>query len=139
MKTRIILGNDTPDSNYIIWSNHTYHDCFEKNKQEMYDLLINSKDTVIDYVDPYLLYLTNNLIMAKVVREKVLIAQSEGEDVSELLEFPMLENCKIVEIDEQGNQKCIQDKNGLISNNWFDRFMKIVMDDFYKLINYYEG
>ena len=105
----------------------------------MYDLLINSKDTVIDYADPYLLYLTNNLIMAKVVRKNVLIAQNEGEDVSKILEFPMLENCKIVEIDEQGNQKCIQDENGLISSNWFDRFMKIVMDDFYKLINYYEG
>ena len=139
MKTRIILGDDCPDSQYIDWSKHRYHDCFEKNKQEMYNLLINSKDTVIDNVDPYLLYLTNNLIMAKVIRKNVLEDQSKGKDVSEVLKFPMLENCKIVEIDEQGNQKCIQDKNGLISSNWFDRFMKIVMDDFYVLLNYYEG
>ena len=82
----------------------------------------------LNNVDPFTLYAVNNCIMAfndKITDEKI----------------PKLDpsSVKICEIDEFGNENSIQGLDGTIKGNYFDTLMKNVMDDFYKVLNYYEN
>ena len=80
----------------------------------------------------YLMYYINNLIMRYVV--------SKGKDIpSELINRIALnpENIQIIEVNDLGDEKIIQDDKGLLEGNYFDKYMKFIMDDFYKSLNYY--
>jgi hypothetical protein len=38
---------------------------------------------------------------------------------------------------DKGTIKSIQSEDGLIENNYFDNSMKLLMNDFYSMLNYY--
>ena len=162
MKTRIIIGNvfdensdgqlksgldtDKIEYLYIDWKQHNYQDDPEKNTQEIYSILTGSqKNILIDNADSYVTYLTNNCLMRKYV-DKALQDElndpnkSNVEYATEVInKIPIIEGpVRIIEIDDVGNWKSIQRKEGFISQNWFDQLMKKLMNDFYNLLNFYE-
>lgn len=99
-------------------------------------------NTVITTHSPYVLYAINNCILANLVKYKLTedewmdldIPKSsclDGEDISvwELRDGSIM--------DSEGNKnKTIQDKDGLIRSNYFDRVMHNIMADFSNLLNY---
>lgn len=128
MNIVIRIGN-TQDN--IIKYVPKYFDDFSK---ELIDIeqLVSNKNITITNCDHYLLYSINNFIMRYIV--------SKNKDIpSELKDRFNLnpKDIKILEIDEFGKETCIQDKEGLIQDNYFDKLMEYIMDDFYKSLNYY--
>ena len=91
-------------------------------------------DLILTTHSPYILYALNNCMMAGLVYEKM------SEKSKQKLK------CKLSRIDPKmvsifqitdGEINSIQQKDGLIGNNFFDEKMKDLMDDFYTMLNYY--
>jgi hypothetical protein len=103
--------------------------------------LINDKKRdhklLITTHSPYVLYAINNCIMGYLVKEKM--PKNERKILESTKASINPEQISIWEIEEnKGTIKCIQGKDGLIEDNYFDGSMKILMDDFYSTLNYYE-
>lgn len=92
---------------------------------------------------PYILYALNNCMMGYLVKDKML-----AEDAQEvrcksswidpkLVSVWEIKEGLLIGVDGSKNTT-IQHADGLIGNNYFDRNMKEVMDDFYKMLNFYE-
>lgn len=83
---------------------------------------------------PYVLYAINNCIMASIIFNKI----TENEK-SKLLCYKSKINPEDISIYEikNGKLKCIQGEDGLIGENFFDKKMKEVMDEFYVMLNHY--
>ena len=129
MKIIIKIGNE-PNLKEIEYK-PTYFDNPILELQNMDEILLQDNIT-INNCTHYLLYEVNNLIMRYIV--------SLNDDIPiELKERPNLNPLfvKIISIDDNGNETIIQDDEGLIHDNYFDKLMKNVMDDFYKSLNYY--
>lgn len=91
---------------------------------------------------PYILYALNNCMMAGLVDNKMPESEQKEVDCWESRIKP--EKCSIWEIKngeliglEGEKNSTIQQEDGLIGDNYFDRDMKSVMDDFYLMLNYY--
>jgi hypothetical protein len=59
---------------------------------------------------------------------------------SETIEYcPQLnpEKYRVFDVYDSGERKPLQDNEGLLENNYFDQLMKVIMDDFYKLLTHY--
>ncbi len=97
---------------------------------------------VITTHSPYILYAINNCILANLVKEQL------GEEDWEELDIPQsarldgkdisvweLRDGYIINNDGDKN-KTIQDNDGLIRGNYFDRVMHNIMADFNNLMNY---
>ncbi len=97
---------------------------------------------VITTHSPYILYAINNCILANLVKD-----QLEGEDWEDL-DIPQsahldgkdisvweLRDGYIINSEGEKN-RTIQDKDGLIRGNYFDRVMHNIMADFNNLMNY---
>jgi len=84
---------------------------------------------------PYILYSLNNCMLGGLVNDKISEKDKQKIKCKSALINP--EKVSIYEI-HNGILKCIQDEDGLINSNYFDRNMKEVMDDFYAFLNYYE-
>jgi energy-coupling factor transporter ATP-binding protein EcfA2 len=112
----------------------------EAQRDLVYYLLGKCKDEARDHRltltthSPYILYALNNSMMGYLVKDKM--SKLEQDDLK----------CKSAWIDpklvsiweiEEGKIKSIQEKDGLIGDNYFDASMKKVMDDFYAMLNYY--
>jgi predicted ATPase len=84
---------------------------------------------------PYILYALNNCMLGELVKSKINNASEKEKIKCE----NALVNPKYVSIYEihNGILKRIQQDDGLISKNYFDEKMKELMDDFYKMLNYY--
>lgn len=83
---------------------------------------------------PYILYALNNCMLGGLVSEKM-----NEQDKSKLKCLSALikpENVSVYEICD-GKLKRIQQEDRLIGNNFFDKKMKELMDDFYVMLNYY--
>jgi hypothetical protein len=78
---------------------------------------------------PYILYAINNCILTYLVRDKA------EEELSNIKSAISPDDINLFEI-EQGIKKDIKKNNGLIGDNYFDKIMKEVMDDFYQSLNY---
>ena len=83
---------------------------------------------------PYVLYALNNCIMASLVEEK--LPKNEKDSLKCLDSKISPDLIAIYEINN-GTIKTIQQKDGLIGENFFDAQMKKVMDDFYLMLNHY--
>lgn len=105
--------------------------------------LLHDKDQLfITTHSPYILYALNNCMMGYLVKDSI-----PSEDVKDINCRDSWVDPKLVSVWEikdgelrtfsESINNTIQDKDGLISNNYFDEIMKEVMDDFYKMINYY--
>ena len=110
-----------------------------------YDILkmINvSRDTLfINTHSPYILYALNNCMLGGFVKDKI--------DDEELLvhkdSFINPQDVSVWELrdgvfssTQENKDKRIQDKEGLIRSNYFDRVMHNVMADFRNLMNYHD-
>ena len=111
---------------------------------DMLKLLDWERDNmVITTHSPYILYAINNCILGEIVKNNI---SEDDEDALRLKDsFINPEYVSVWEIkngkflsytDDKENR--IQDGQGLIRNNYFDRIMKNVMSDFNSLINYYD-
>lgn len=83
---------------------------------------------------PYVLYAINNCIMASLIEGK--LSEKEKNDLICNDSKISPDSIAIYEIDK-GYIKSIQQKDGLIGENFFDAQMKKVMDDFYLMLNHY--
>ncbi len=97
---------------------------------------------VITTHSPYILYAINNCILANLVKDQLgeedwddldipKSARLDGKDIS----VWELRDGYIINSDGEKN-KTIQDKDGLIRGNYFDRVMHNIMADFNNLMNY---
>ena len=113
----------------------------------MYDILKNiNKDRdslVITTHSPYILYALNNCMLGWIVKENV--PEEDEECMAQKDSWINPENVSVWEIKDgkftpymDNENGTIQDKNGLIRNNYFDRIMKNVMADFNSLIGYWD-
>ena len=85
---------------------------------------------------PYILYALNNCIMAGLVSDKM--SESDKDKLSCLSAKIDPSFVSIYEIKDGCIKETIQRDNGLIKDNYFDRQMKDLMDDFYLMLNYYD-
>lgn len=83
---------------------------------------------------PYILYALNNCMMGHLGKD----AMPEKVKDSLLCHSSIINpiNVSIYEI-RDGELVSIQEPDGLIRDNYFDKQMKLLMDDFYTMLNYY--
>lgn len=99
---------------------------------------------VITTHSPYMLYALNNCMLANIVRDKMPQAKFERIGCFDVVLDPKevsvfeLENGEFRPIEQNFNTDnyTIQDDSGLIRQNFFDRVMKGIMDDFNSLLDY---
>ena len=93
---------------------------------------------------PYVLYALNNFMLGWLAKENM---EEEGEDrlLAQADAFVDPKSVSVWEIkdgqflpDKNSENGTIQDANGLIRGNYFDRVMKEVMGDFSAFLGYYE-
>lgn len=112
-----------------------------------YDILkmINSKRDmlIITTHSPYILYALNNCMLGWKVKENIPEEDREAKKLE--VSFINPEDVSVWQIGEgvfkpetDDEELRIQDKDGLIRNNYFDKIMHNVMADFNSLINYYD-
>lgn len=92
---------------------------------------------------PYILYALNNCMMGHLVKDRISDDIRKEIDCRDSWISPEL--VSVWEIKDGylkgGNGELnatIQQADGLVGDNYFDSNMKEVMDDFYKMLNYYE-
>ena len=85
---------------------------------------------------PYILYALNNCMMGYLVKEKML-QEEDYADLKSLKASIDPTKVSVWQITDEGTIKNIQGEDNLIEENYFDACMKDVMDDYYKMINYY--
>ena len=103
-----------------------------------------SDNLVITTHSPYILYALNNCLLANIVKEKMPKSKMIEISCSDIGLNPFdvsvyeLENGIFRPIEQNIDAgKCtIQDKFGLIRQNFFDRVMKEIMEDFNSLLDY---
>ncbi|MDR0829394.1 MAG: ATP-binding protein [Prevotellaceae bacterium] len=103
------------------------------NSERKHSLLITTHS-------PYILYALNNCMMGGLVN-----SQLEEKEKEEFLSNKFLSEkswltpkyVSIWEI-EDGKLRSIQDKDGIISENYFDKKMTELMDEYYLMLNYYK-
>jgi len=90
---------------------------------------------------PYVLYALNNCMMGHLVN-----SQLQGEEQKEYLTNDFLSNkswidpksVSVWEI-ENGELRNIQDKDNIISENYFDKKMTDLVEEYYLMLNYYKN
>jgi hypothetical protein len=134
MKIEIRVGDTS--TNKRIKYNSIKNDDVENELKQMYNFLERwyIKDTIIEDVDNFLLYALNNGIMTYLIKDNPSIEKDEVNRIPKL--NPQI--YRIFEIKEDGSEFCIQDKDGLVSENYFDNLMGAIMKDFYTCLNYYK-
>lgn len=91
---------------------------------------------------PYILYALNNCMMGYLVN-----AQLNSEEKKEYLKNGFLsdrswidpESVSIWEITDDGTLRSIQDKDNIVSENYFDQKMTELTDEYYQMLNYYKN
>ena len=142
-KFNIFIGNDFDNIRKIIRnskreeSTYGYEDfgsasCISKHKDIVYKFIKyfsdKNKTAVIHTDSQFVLYAFNNLIFNYIVKDKM---------PANLRDKMTCKDIRIYQV-ENGVVTRIQNKDGLIEHNCFDSEMNIIMDDFYKMIDYYE-
>lgn len=85
---------------------------------------------------PFVLYALNNCMLGHFVKEKMM-KDEEYVNLKSLKSSIDPSDVSVWQITNTGTINKIQGDDFLIENNYFDACMKDVMDDFYKMINYY--
>lgn len=84
---------------------------------------------------PYILYALNNCMMGYLVKDNM--PQEEAEELLSYKSWINPKDVSVWEIDE-GKLRNIQDKDNIVSENYFDQKMKELTDEYYEMLNYYE-
>ena len=83
---------------------------------------------------PYVLYALNNCMMGGLLGNKIPEVMLSRISCKDSFIDPKMVNIWQL---NNGTLKIIQQDDGLISSNYFDDKMKDIMDDFYKMLNFY--
>ena len=152
-KFNIFIGNDFMNINRIILKSrkneslltHTLlGDGYEvaSHKKLAYNITkryyrddLKERQAIISTNSQFILYAFNNLIFNYIVKDKMPANLRNEMTCKDIMIDP--NDIRIYQV-ENGVVTRIQNKDGLIEHNCFDREMNIIMDDFYKMINYYE-
>ena len=152
-KFNIFVGNDFMNLNRIMLKSrknellptHTllgsecevaYHkDLAYKITKRYYSDGLKYKQVVISTNSQFVLYAFNNLIFNYIVKDKMPADLRDEMTCKDLMIDP--KDIRIYQVDD-GIITRIQNKYGLIEHNCFDNEMSIIMNDFYKMIDYYE-
>jgi predicted ATPase len=90
---------------------------------------------------PYILYALNNCMMGGLVNSQITDQDKKKEFIDNkfLSEKSWInpQSVSIWEI-ENGKIRCIQDKDNIISENYFDKKMTELTDEYYQILNYYK-
>ena len=96
---------------------------------------LKDKQVVISTNSQFVLYAFNNLIFNYIVKDKMPANLRDEMTCKDIMIDP--KDIRIYQV-ENGIVTRIQNKDGLIEHNCFDSEMNIIMNDFYKMIDYYE-
>ena len=149
-KFNIFIGNDVDNIKTIISKSrredsvYGYGDfgsesCVSEHKKIVYEFIkyysSKNKVAVIHTDSQFVLYAFNNLIFNYIVKDKMPADLRSEMTCKDLMIDP--NDIRIYQV-EDGIITRIQNKDGLIEHNCFDNEMSIIMNDFYKMIDYYE-
>lgn len=137
MKIEIKVGDIS--SNKRVRYSFEKHDDIANEKERMYEFLKNCNDCIVECVDEFLLYTLNNGLMAFIIKDNVKLRNEDYKD-EECNLIPKFnpEIYRVFEIQEDGVEISLQDKQGNIMTNYFNNLMKGVMDDYYSCLNFWE-
>jgi hypothetical protein len=134
MKIEIRIGDTSTNKRvHYRWLSIKDDDTLTELKQ-MYNFLEGNNDCIIEDVDNFLLYGLSNGIMAYSIKDNPNIEEDEVNRIPKLNP----QTYRVFEIKEDGSEVYIQDKDGLVSENYFDNLMGAIMKDFYTCLNYYK-
>ena len=94
-----------------------------------------NKTVVLHTESQFVLYAFNNLIFNYIVKDKIPSDLRDEMTCKDIVIDP--NDIRVYQV-EDGIVTRIQKKDGLIDHNCFDSEMSIIMNDFYKMIDYYE-
>ena len=149
-KFNIFIGNDFYNIRTIIRNSrledlvYAYEDfgsanCVSDHKSLVYRFVrhhSNKNKIIVIHTDSqFVLYTFNNLIFNYIVKDKMPADLRCEMTCKDLMIDP--NDIRIYQV-EDGIVTRIQNKDGLIEHNCFDSEMSIIMNDFYKMIDYYE-
>jgi hypothetical protein len=139
MKVVIEVGKVNRMTPIFNWSGKTFLDDCENQLQSMYNFLLNCGDDncIINNADMYLLYALNNGFLANEVKDNPDITD-KSDRYHKIPKFDP-NKYRIYEVSENGEKKNLQTESGTITDNYYDKLMGKVMDDFYVSLNYLEG
>ena len=131
MKVIIKIGNE-PNKKILSYTPEFWDD-FDFEIKSMQKLLLSETDITILDATQYLIYTANSMILNSII-------QKNKDLPNDLKNAPKIDpkNIKIIEVDSGGYEKCIQDENGMIRENYFNKLMGKVMDDYYEALSYYD-
>ena len=152
-KFNIFIGNDFMNLNRIMLKSRkseslltytllgageevAYHkELAYKIAKRYYSDDLKDKQVVISTNSQFVLYTFNNLIFNYIVKDKMPADLRDEMTCKDIMIDP--NDIRIYQV-EEGIVTRIQNKDGLIEHNCFDNEMNIIMNDFYKMIDYYE-
>lgn len=114
----------------------TYHkELVYKITKKYYSDDLKDVQVVISTNSQFFLYAFNNLVFNYIVKDKMPADLRDEMTCKDIMIDP--KDIMIYQV-ENGVVTRIQNKDGLIEHNCFDSEMNIIMNDFYKMIDYYE-
>ncbi len=138
-----IVENFTSISSSKIIIEEPEQNLFPRTQRDLIYYLIKSTiqedkgryhELVLTTHSPYVLYALNNCMMGGLLGDKI-DAIKDKIDCKESFVDPR--DVAVYGV-EEGITKKLQQEDGLIGENYFEVNMKGLMDDFYKMLNYYE-
>lgn len=99
--------------------------------------MLNDKkhSAIITTHSPYILFAINNCMMGGLVKDNI-----PEEEACDFASHPAWIDPKLVSIFEleNGTSRCIQDKDGIIEDNYLNKAYKKNSEEYLELLNYYE-
>ena len=136
---RTIVKDSSLNDSVNVYVNFGSSYCISEHKNLVYGLVKQysntNKTAVIQTDSQFILYAFNNLIFNYIVKDKMPADLRNEMTCKDIMIDP--KDIMIYQV-ENGVVTRIQNKDGLIEHNCFDSEMNIIMNDFYKMINYYE-
>ena len=136
---RTIIRNSRLEDLVYVYGDFGSANCVSDHKNLVYRFVRHhsskNKIAVIHTDSQFVLYTFNNLIFNYIVKDKMPADLRNEMTCKDLMIDP--KDIRIYQV-EDGIVTRIQNKTGLIEHNCFDNEMSIIMNDFYKMIDYYE-
>jgi hypothetical protein len=140
ISNKIGLSTDYGFSNVII--EEPEQNLFPETQKELiYFLMSKVNDIERDHNmiltthSPYILYAINNCLLGGLVKDN--IPENEQGNFQSKNSWIDPKSVSIWEI-EDGHLRCIQDKDNIISENYFDTKMTELTDEYFQILNYYQ-
>lgn len=135
MKLEIRIGDTSSiDTIHIDWniSNHgDDHDTIIKN---IYELVDTHENILVKNADLYVMEIFNVCRMRALIND---CNDPESQDVKNKIP-PLTSECVFVQIDTEGNEEIISDKDGCMKDNWFYQLESAINDQFYECAQFYD-